>query len=207
MPTTLGTFVSTSYGPPWGGIQGQGVTAGGVDLKDGKQVYGVAVDPKVIPLGSTLQITPNPFNYNGEFLAFDTGGAIKGKRIDFYDWRGRTEQKGWGRKSVKVTLVQRGSGAVSNDIKLWIPDPLGILPDDRFDTPIPDLGIPGIKDAIGFVANAAQQIAQGLALWVKFAIEAWKTVLSLDTWIKVGKIIFGTILLYMGLKRLFYIAS
>lgn len=108
----LGKFVATSYGPPWGGIQGTGTTATGVDLHSGPHRYGVAVDPSVIPLGSKLRITPNPFNYGGAFEAFDTGGAIKGNRIDFYDWRGRKAQYGWGTKTVTVSTV--GGGSVSS---------------------------------------------------------------------------------------------
>ena len=104
----LGKFGATSYGPPWGGIQGTGVTRTGVNLKDAPHMYGVAVDPDVIPLGTRLKINPNPFNYSGTFVAFDTGGAIKGKRIDFYDWRGRAAQNGWGRRSVSVSTVDGG---------------------------------------------------------------------------------------------------
>jgi 3D (Asp-Asp-Asp) domain-containing protein len=106
----LGHFSATSYGPPWGGIQGGGVTATGVNLKGSPHTYGVAVDPRVIPLGSQLKITPNPFSYSGTFTAFDTGGEIKGNRIDFYDWRGRQAQNGWGRRTVSVELVT-GSGS------------------------------------------------------------------------------------------------
>lgn len=78
------------------------MTADGTDLRPAKHIYGVAVDPSVIPLGTFLNIQPNPFNWNGTFKAFDTGGAIKGKRIDFYDWRGRATQTKWGRKRVTV---------------------------------------------------------------------------------------------------------
>ncbi len=100
-------FTATAYGPPWGGINGGGVTASGVGLgitRGGgyRRVYGVAVDPRVIPLGSSRRIWPNPFGYRGRFRAFDTGGAIKGNRIDFYDWRGRSHQYGWGRRTVRV---------------------------------------------------------------------------------------------------------
>jgi 3D (Asp-Asp-Asp) domain-containing protein len=126
---SLGKFVSTAYGPPWTGIQGTGMTATGVDLRDGKKAYGVAVDPKVIPLGTELYIWPNPFNYKGTFLAFDTGGAIKGNRIDFYDWRGRASQQKWGVKdvqagktqSVLATGTNQGIGGVSLPS---IPNPL-----------------------------------------------------------------------------------
>lgn len=103
-----GRFDSTSYGPPWGGINGTGITATGVNLMDAPEKYIVAVDPNVIPLHSKLRITPNPFGYRGAFKAEDTGGAILGNRIDFYDWRGRDEQLGWGERPVKVEGFQRG---------------------------------------------------------------------------------------------------
>lgn len=106
-----GGFVSTAYGPPWGGINGGGTTATGVDLHGSPHMYGVAVDPSVIPLGSNLSISPNPFGYSGPFKAFDTGGAIKGNRIDFYDWRGRSSQMGWGRRNVTVSGYGGSSSA------------------------------------------------------------------------------------------------
>lgn len=106
---TLGEFVSTAYGPPWGGIQGTGVTANGTDLHGNPAIYGVAVDPKVIPLGTQVWIEPNPFNHKGPFIAFDTGGAIKGKRIDFYDWKGRKHQNHWGKRKVTVSKFAPGS--------------------------------------------------------------------------------------------------
>jgi 3D (Asp-Asp-Asp) domain-containing protein len=106
-----GRYVSTSYGPPWTGIQGTGVTATGVNLKSNLKIYGVAVDPRVIPLGSKVYAHPNPFGRSGPFRAFDTGGAIKGNRIDFYDWRGRKKQNAWGRRTVRVSNVSRGGGA------------------------------------------------------------------------------------------------
>ena len=100
-------FTATSYGPPWGGINGGGTTAAGVGLGITRRgtyprVYGIAVDPRVISLGSSRRIWPNPFRYRGRFRAFDTGGAIKGNRLDFYDWRGRSHQYGWGVRKVKV---------------------------------------------------------------------------------------------------------
>lgn len=100
---TLGIFTATAYGPPWGGIEGQGTTATGIDLHSAPHDYIVAVDPNVIPLHSKLQISPNPFgDPNIVFRAEDTGGAIKGNRIDFYDWRGRRAQNGWGVRKVSI---------------------------------------------------------------------------------------------------------
>lgn len=51
---------------------GTGLTATGIPVAPGM----VAVDPDVIPLGSTVIIEGR------EYLAADTGGAIKGNRID-----------------------------------------------------------------------------------------------------------------------------
>jgi 3D (Asp-Asp-Asp) domain-containing protein len=110
----LGQFVTTAYGPPWEGVQGTGVTANGANLRSNPHIYGVAVDPTVIKLGSNLLIWPNPFGYKGTFVAFDTGGAIKGKRIDFYDWRGRAQQNSWGRRTVKVAQTDRSQTTGAN---------------------------------------------------------------------------------------------
>lgn len=109
----LGRFSATSYGPPWGGIQGGGVTASGVNLRGSPHIYGVAADPRVLPLGSRVKIQPNPFGYGGDFKVFDTGGAIKGRRIDFYDWRGRKSQMAWGTRAVQVSTANGASGGSS----------------------------------------------------------------------------------------------
>ena len=100
-----GSYNSTSYGPPWGGINGGGVTRTGVNLKGAPKMYGIAVDPNQIALGSKVFVKPNPFNTNKVFTAFDTGGAIKGNRLDFYDWRGRSKQLGWGKRAVQVSTA------------------------------------------------------------------------------------------------------
>jgi 3D (Asp-Asp-Asp) domain-containing protein/acid phosphatase family membrane protein YuiD len=106
-----GRFTATSYGPPWGGIQGTGVTATGVNLRGAPHRSGIAVDPRVIPLGSRVKVHPNPFGYDGYFTAFDTGGAIKGHHIDFYDWRGRAAQNGWGARTVRISTGGGGGGS------------------------------------------------------------------------------------------------
>ncbi|RPF54756.1 3D domain-containing protein [Abyssicoccus albus] len=61
-----------------------GFTATGQDVRGSTYVNGkrvIAVDPNVIPLGSTVRVTTG----NGEqfeAIAGDTGGAIKGNKID-----------------------------------------------------------------------------------------------------------------------------
>lgn len=101
--------ISTAYGPPWEGIQGTGVTATGIDLRLGQHYYIIAVDPRVIPLHSHCAVDPNPFGLVVVFRAEDTGGAILGNHIDFYDWRGRAKQLAWGKRYVDVTILGQGA--------------------------------------------------------------------------------------------------
>src|SRR5699024_10686104 len=75
------------------------ITATGIDLnaKSNKKV--VAVDPSVIPLGSRVHVE----GY-GEAIAGDTGGAIKGDRIDVH-LPTKDAALGFGRQSVNVTVL------------------------------------------------------------------------------------------------------
>jgi 3D (Asp-Asp-Asp) domain-containing protein len=105
-----GTYVSTAYGPPWNSLQGFGVTAGGIDLRPAKPKYIVAVDPSRVPIGFPVYLWPNPFSWKGPFIAADTGGAILGARIDFYDWRGRATQYAWGTRDTKLATAPAEAG-------------------------------------------------------------------------------------------------
>jgi 3D (Asp-Asp-Asp) domain-containing protein len=113
---TPGRYVSTAYGPPWGGIQGAGIaTSGGLPIAGGApRWYMVAADPAYLQHGNFVYIWPNPFGWKGSFLVADTGGAILSRRVDFYDWRGRTTQYRWGTRSVEVSqrpIAATGGGA------------------------------------------------------------------------------------------------
>lgn len=108
---SLGQFEATAYGPPWDSINGTGITKGGTDLRGaaGRGKYIIAIDPSVLKMGSKYKVNPNPFgDPNIEFLADDIGGAIQGKRIDIFDWRGRTTQRGWGIRTVNVSESKGG---------------------------------------------------------------------------------------------------
>lgn len=59
----------------------------------------IAVDPKLIPLGTELYV--EGYGY-GE--ALDTGGSIKGNRIDLF-FETRSESIKWGRRNVKVYIL------------------------------------------------------------------------------------------------------
>jgi len=114
---TTGSYEATAYGPPWGGIQGDGVTATGINLTAGQAALELAVDPTVIPLGSWVRVSPNPFGTSQAFYAGDTGGQITGRHIDIYDWQGRSAQDAWGRRTVNVTpAAQPGTGNLLAEI-------------------------------------------------------------------------------------------
>lgn len=102
---TPGSYSTTAYGPPWGGIQGPGIaTSGGLPIAGGSpRWYMIAVDPGAIAHGTFVYVWPNPFGWKGPFFAADTGGAINGNRIDFYDWRGRATQYRWGTRTAKAS--------------------------------------------------------------------------------------------------------
>lgn len=70
------------------------------------QVGYVAVDPKVIPLGTRLYIEyPNGKWAYGFAVAEDTGGAIKGKRVDLY-FNTLKEAYAFGVRTVRVFVLE-----------------------------------------------------------------------------------------------------
>ncbi|PAK39122.1 peptidoglycan-binding protein [Bacillus licheniformis] len=92
------TVTATAYTANDGGMTG--VTATGIDLKANKNAKVIAVDPKVIPLGSKVYVE----GY-GEATAADTGGAIKGNKIDVFV-PSKSAAKNWGVKTVKVKVLK-----------------------------------------------------------------------------------------------------
>lgn len=86
--------VATGYAPGSDGVDWRTATGG-------RAGYGViAVDPKVIPLGTRLFIPG--YGYG---IASDTGGVIDGDRIDLC-YETRTEAMLWGRRTVTITVFQ-----------------------------------------------------------------------------------------------------
>ncbi|GGA48646.1 G5 and 3D domain-containing protein [Psychrobacillus lasiicapitis] len=76
-----------------------GVTTTGINLKSNPDVKVVAVDPKVIPLGSKVWVE----GY-GYAVAGDTGGAIKGNKIDLF-MPSKSKAYNFGRKKVRVKVL------------------------------------------------------------------------------------------------------
>lgn len=73
-------------------------TATGIDLRKNPLV--IAVDPKVIPLGSLVDVP----GY-GLAIAGDTGGAIKGNKIDLHFEDVNAVHK-YGRKTIEITIFE-----------------------------------------------------------------------------------------------------
>ncbi|HYE80683.1 MAG TPA: 3D domain-containing protein [Clostridia bacterium] len=74
-----------------------GITYSGLKVRPGI----VAVDPKVVPLGTHLYVE----GY-GEALAADIGGAIKGNRIDLY-YESPKDVARYGKRTVKVYILDK----------------------------------------------------------------------------------------------------
>jgi 3D (Asp-Asp-Asp) domain-containing protein len=91
------TVTATAYTAFCAGCSG--VTATGIDLRSNPNQKVIAVDPTVIPLGSTVYVE----GY-GEAIAGDTGGAIKGNRIDLFipNYANAID---FGKRTLEVTIL------------------------------------------------------------------------------------------------------
>jgi 3D (Asp-Asp-Asp) domain-containing protein len=87
----------------WDGAKGYNYTDGAITASGRKAVSGltIAVDPKVIPLGSLVYIKDMQMT----FRADDTGGAIKGNHIDLFFEVSRKDALAWGTKTLEIFEV------------------------------------------------------------------------------------------------------
>ena len=88
---------STAYTANCSGCSG--TTATGVNLHANPNSKVIAVDPRVIPLGTKVHVE----GY-GYAIAADTGGAIKGNKIDVF-FPSKQMHMNWGRKKVKIKIL------------------------------------------------------------------------------------------------------
>ena len=65
----------------------------------------IAADPSVLPLGTRVRLEAGA--YSGEYLVADTGGAVRGKRIDIWTPSTR-EANRFGRRMVKLVVLSYG---------------------------------------------------------------------------------------------------
>ena len=89
------TVQATGYSTQQKGLSTH--TATGIDLRVNSRV--IAVDPRVIPLGSLVEVQGL-----GVYVAGDTGGAIKGNIIDIH-YPTVSQALNWGRRSVKIRII------------------------------------------------------------------------------------------------------
>ncbi|BCB01910.1 G5 and 3D domain-containing protein [Bacillus sp. KH172YL63] len=88
---------STAYTASCNGCSGR--TATGINLKANPNVKVIAVDPSVIPLGTKVYVE----GY-GYAVAADTGGAIRGNKIDVF-FSSKSDAYRWGRKTIKIRIL------------------------------------------------------------------------------------------------------
>ncbi len=87
------TMQATAY------YQGSVTATGTTPRRNPGGLSTIAVDPRVIPLGSKVYVS----GY-GYAIAEDTGGAVKNNIIDLY-MNSASECYNWGRRSVQVTII------------------------------------------------------------------------------------------------------
>ena len=92
--TDFANFVATAYSV-------NGTTASGVRVNTGI----VAADPNILPIGSVIEIEAG--NHSGIYTVLDTGGFIKGKRIDIFI-PSSDRAMNFGRRPVKVRVLRHG---------------------------------------------------------------------------------------------------
>ena len=86
-----GKFVATAYCL-------RGRTASGAMVRRGI----IAADPRVLRLGSKVNLGAG--NYSGNYLVADTGGKIKGKRIDIW-MASCADARRFGRRNVNISVL------------------------------------------------------------------------------------------------------
>lgn len=89
---------ATAYTPNCAGCSG--ISAAGLNLRANPDMKVIAVDPNVIPLGTKVWVE----GY-GNAVAADTGGAIKGNKIDVLVPT-TSKAKSWGRKKVRIKVLK-----------------------------------------------------------------------------------------------------
>jgi 3D (Asp-Asp-Asp) domain-containing protein len=87
------TFTATAYSL-------RGRTASGAGVRRGI----IAADRKILPLGTRVRLEAGA--YSGEYVVADTGGAVRGRKIDI--WMPHTsEAMRFGRRPVRLTVLTR----------------------------------------------------------------------------------------------------
>lgn len=92
-------YVATAYSL-------RGKTASGRYVSQGI----IAADPRILPLGSRVRLEAGP--WSGEYLVADTGGRIRGRKIDIWTPTSREAMR-FGRRKVKLTVLSYPAKRIS----------------------------------------------------------------------------------------------
>jgi len=65
----------------------------------------IAADPRVLPIGTRVRVDAGA--WSGEYLVADTGGSVKGRRIDIWTPTSHEAMR-FGRRLVKLTVLEFG---------------------------------------------------------------------------------------------------
>ena len=92
-------------------VSGQSYTATAYSLRgrtaSGKPVARglIAADPRVLPIGTRVRVDAGA--WTGEYIVADTGGSVKGRRIDIWTPTAGEAMR-FGRRLVKLTVLELG---------------------------------------------------------------------------------------------------
>ena len=89
---------ATAYTADCNGCSGR--TRTGIDLRSNPNIRVIAVDPRIIPLGTKVYVE----GY-GYAIAADTGSAVQGYKIDVY-FPNKSSAYQWGKRRVKVKILR-----------------------------------------------------------------------------------------------------
>jgi 3D (Asp-Asp-Asp) domain-containing protein len=107
------TYTATAYSL-------RGRTASGQPVSRGL----IAADPRVLPLGTRVRVDAG--SLSGEYVVADTGGAVKGRRIDIWTPTSREAMR-FGRRAVKLTVLSfGGKRAKSRSVRPRLVNPVPV---------------------------------------------------------------------------------
>ncbi len=95
-------------------------TASGVSVRSGV----AASDPKLLPVGTVLNVTTDTTKYNGIYTVMDTGPKVQGRILDLYMWSCH-EALAFGRKA---SAGDRAPTRVEPERQLSRPDRSSVSP-------------------------------------------------------------------------------
>jgi 3D (Asp-Asp-Asp) domain-containing protein len=101
LPAT--SYVATAYSL-------RGRTASGRFVSKGL----IAADPRFLPLGSRVKLEAG--TYSGEYLVADTGGAVRGRRIDIWTPTSHEAMR-FGKRVIKLTVLSYGGKRKAAHVK------------------------------------------------------------------------------------------